>query len=283
MLPLLLAMDADTLLACGRASSRLLRLVRDREVWRHLLRKTDELTKEKLEELVEFGSSQIPEMMAEVLKEAARRMSRPGNDPVKMRVGYPKMMLSIQGWGSPGLYEVYADHLEELNQVATTVGSSFTILEVEHKANLRIPLWKQIAAHVERQGEVLVKLDLGYLNSYDLGIDGFGNVLLYLVKMSKWWRVKELQMTTNIDNSWATLASNASTGRIDFCRAHTLRGFENAKREDVRKVWEISSVMHTRVPMGTEWSVSSVGKVQTKKDPEANWQKLVEIAGLPES
>ena len=282
MLPLLLAMDADTVLACGRASSRLLRLVRDREVWRHLLRDTDDLTKEKLEELVGFGSSQIPEMMAEVLKETARRMSRLVNDPVKMRVGYLKMMLSIQGWGSPGVYAVYlyGDHLKKLLQVATAVGSSFTILEVEHKVGLRNPLLKQIAAHVKRQGKALDKLDFGYLNSHDMGIDGYGNVFLEMLQMSKWWRVKELEMTTN---NWATLASNASTGRIDFCRAHTLRGFENAKREDVRKVWEISSVMHTRVPMGTEWSVSSVGKVQTKKDPEANWQKLVEIAGLPES
>ena len=44
VLPLLLAMDANTLLACGRTSSQLLRLLRDREVWRHLLRETDELT-----------------------------------------------------------------------------------------------------------------------------------------------------------------------------------------------------------------------------------------------
>ena len=290
MLPLLLAMDADTVLACGRASSRLLRLVRDREVWRHLLRDTDDLTKEKLEELVGFGSSQIPEMMAEVLKETARRMSRLVNDPVKMRVGYLKMMLSIQGWGSPGVYAVYlyGDHLKKLLQVATAVGSSFTILEVEHKVGLRNPLLKQIAAHVKRQGKALDKLDFGYLDSHDMGIDGYGNVFLEMLQMSKWWRVKELEMTTN---NWATLASNASTGRIDFCRAHTLRGFENAKREDVRKVWEISSVMRifvegvfvfNGIPMGTEYDIRSVGKDQPE-DPEANWEKLVDVAGLADS
>ena len=146
MLPLLLAMDTDTLLACGRTSSRLLRLARDREVWRHLLRETDEFSKKKQEELVEFGSSKIPEMGAEVLKETASRMSRLSNDPLKMKNGYTKMMLSIQGWGSPGVYEVYDDHLEELIQVATTVGSLFTIVEVELKG--RIPLSKQIVAHV---------------------------------------------------------------------------------------------------------------------------------------
>ena len=277
MLPLLLAMDADTVLACGRASSRLLRLVRDREVWRHLLRDTDDLTKEKLEELVGFGSSQIPEMMAEVLKETARRMSRLVNDPVKMRVGYLKMMLSIQGWGSPGVYAVYlyGDHLKKLLQVATAVGSSFTILEVEHKVGLRNPLLKQIAAHVKRQGKALDKLDFGYLDSHDMGIDGYGNVFLEMLQMSKWWRVKELQMTTNIDNSWATLANNASTGRIDICHAPAPRGFKDAKRRDVRKVWEISSVMRIFV----QWEVISVGKDQPG-DPEANWHKLVELAGL---
>ena len=299
MLPLLLAMDADTLLACGRASSRLLRLVRDREVWRHLLTQTDELTNEKLEQLVEFGSSKIPEMMAEVLKETARRMSRPGNEPQKKRAGYVKMMLSIQGWGSLDVYELDGDHLEKLAQVATTVESSFTILEVEQQGNripegnTSIPLWKQIVAHVECQGETLDKLDLDCLYFHLLGIGGIDNIFLDLLKMSKWWRVKKLYMAHGASrgNSWATLASSASTGRIDFCHAYTPNGFEDAKREDVRKVWEITSEMRifvesvfvfNGVPMGAEYDIRSVGKDQAG-DPEANWQKLVEIAGLPES
>ena len=274
-------MDANTLLTCGKASSRLLRLVRDREVWRHLLRKTDELSKEKVEELVGFGSSQIPEMMAEVLKETARRMSRPGNEPQKIRAGYVKMMLSIQGWGSPDVYELDGDHLEKLAQVATTVESSFTILEVEQQGNripegnTSIPLWKQIVAHVECQGETLDKLDLDCLYFHLLGIGGIDNIFLDLLKMSKWWRVKLLQMTTNRDNSWVTLANNASTGRIDVCHAPTPRGFKDAKRKDVHKVWEISSVMRIFV----QWEVISVGKDQPG-DPEANWHKLVEIADL---
>ena len=51
VLPLLLAMDPDTMFNCGKASERLFNLVCDREVWRELLKKTVEFTKEKVEEL----------------------------------------------------------------------------------------------------------------------------------------------------------------------------------------------------------------------------------------
>ena len=82
VIPLLLAMDPDTLLNCGRASKRLFALVCDRVVWRHLLRKTDEFSKEKLYELAVFGKKGSPEMMPEVVKEAARRILFRYNLPV---------------------------------------------------------------------------------------------------------------------------------------------------------------------------------------------------------
>ena len=53
-MPILLAMDPDTILNCGRASPRLYSLVCSREVWRHLLTGV-EFTKERLEELLIFG------------------------------------------------------------------------------------------------------------------------------------------------------------------------------------------------------------------------------------
>ena len=75
VLPLLLAMDTDTLLNCGKASERLFNLVCDREVWRELLKKSVEFTKERVEELKGFkGSKGSPEMMPELVKEAARRI-----------------------------------------------------------------------------------------------------------------------------------------------------------------------------------------------------------------
>ena len=48
VLPLLHAMDADTLLNCGKASERLFKLVCDREVWRHLLKKAGVFNKDML-------------------------------------------------------------------------------------------------------------------------------------------------------------------------------------------------------------------------------------------
>ena len=120
--------------------------------------------------------------------------------------------------------------------------------------------------------------------NHDLGIDGIDNVFLYLVKMSKWWRVEELQMMCNRENSWASLASNATAGRIDTVHVYAPRWFEAAKREDVRNVWEISSMMRMIFPPGYGYEVErvEVGK-EIPGDPEANWQKLVQIAGLAES
>ena len=43
------------MLNCGQASKRLFDLVCDRVVWRHLLKKVDEFSKEKQEELLVFG------------------------------------------------------------------------------------------------------------------------------------------------------------------------------------------------------------------------------------
>ena len=50
ILPLLLA----SLFNCGMASPRLYRLIRDRKVWRYLLKEVD-ITKEQMEELRLFG------------------------------------------------------------------------------------------------------------------------------------------------------------------------------------------------------------------------------------
>ena len=75
VIPLLLAMDPDTLLNFGKTSTRFFNLVCDQEVWRQLLKKTAEFTKEKVEHLKAFkGSKGSEEMMPEMVKEAARRI-----------------------------------------------------------------------------------------------------------------------------------------------------------------------------------------------------------------
>ena len=75
VIPLLLAIDPDTLLNFGKTSTRFFNLVCDQEVWRQLLKKTAEFTKEKVEHLKAFkGSKGSEEMMPEMVKEAARRI-----------------------------------------------------------------------------------------------------------------------------------------------------------------------------------------------------------------
>ena len=81
ILPLLLAMDPESLLDCASAPPRLYRLIRDRKVWRYLLK---EVTKEQMEELRLFGrgdqwDSGSPEIIAEVVRKAAQRFSALGN------------------------------------------------------------------------------------------------------------------------------------------------------------------------------------------------------------
>ena len=56
VLPILIALDPDTLLSCGKANRRLHRLVCDREVWRSLLRGIESFTDARLQELVEFAN-----------------------------------------------------------------------------------------------------------------------------------------------------------------------------------------------------------------------------------
>ena len=147
IIPILLAMDpADpgSLLNCGRASPRLYRLVCDRVVWGHLLKRVD-FTKEQMDELVLFGRglfgiSGSPEMMAEVVKEAARRFSLLRSSEIfhlPLAIVAPrrhtevKMTIAIQSWGTPDTFQVDSIYLEELTKVAKAVGAKFTIWEIE--------------------------------------------------------------------------------------------------------------------------------------------------------
>ena len=130
-------MDPETLLNCGRTNRRLHRLVCDMEVWRSLLKGIGSFTKERLEELVKFGlgDQHSLEMKAEVLKEVAGRFKLiPGNQHLfcvydgEAWVSSYRVAVSIQGWGPPGTFEMGGvGHLEELNRVAQTVGSKFTV------------------------------------------------------------------------------------------------------------------------------------------------------------
>ena len=163
MLPLLLAMDSDTLINCGKASPRLLRLVCDREVWTWMLKGIDEFTNEKLEELLAvFGSRRSTEMMSEVVKEVASRHAIPDG----ALATWDEMVIKVaiqDGWETtPGVFLVMADHLKELTRLAKTVSATFAILEVDHGGIVHncIDIYKLVLAHVEQQGEGLECLNI---------------------------------------------------------------------------------------------------------------------------
>ena len=138
VVPLLLAMDPDTLLDFGKPSERFFNLVCDREVWRQLLKKTAEFTKEKVEQLKAFkGSKGSEEMMSEMVKEAARRIPfslkpmpvlefgiREEEDPSWLRgiKSQVKVTLTIEGRWSNDSFEVDCNGLEELFTLARTTG-----------------------------------------------------------------------------------------------------------------------------------------------------------------
>ena len=130
VLPLLMAMDSDTLLQVGKMSARLYCLVLDRHVWRHLL-KGVELDKEQVEVLAVFGRGLFgiqgsPEMRSDILKEAAERSI--------LLTGEVKVIIEIQSLVNAGDFEVFEvdiRYLEELVSIAESVGARFTIKDVE--------------------------------------------------------------------------------------------------------------------------------------------------------
>ena len=125
-----MAMDSDTLLQVGKMSARLYCLVLDRHVWRHLL-KGVELDKEQVELLVVFGRGLFgiqgsPEMMSDILKEAAERFT--------FLTGEVKVIIEIQSLVNAGDFEVFEvdiRYLEELVSIAESVGARFNIKDVE--------------------------------------------------------------------------------------------------------------------------------------------------------
>ena len=77
-----------------------------------------------------FGIDRTPQMVPEILKEAAQRLDfrRPDYWRVKVTIAIQKT------WGAPQTFEVDGSHLEELTKVAAAVGASFAIAEVQASA-----------------------------------------------------------------------------------------------------------------------------------------------------
>ena len=264
MLPIFLLLDPDSLLAVGGCSTRLFRLVCDKEVWRHLIRRIPEFNLERLKDLGDFGarSDTRQDMIAEVLK---KRASQLANRLCSERVGCRRYQLTLSIKNFPGAYKLYSCMFEKFTKVVEVMGSStqarrrslpegfletppsfgaveaigsspFNILELLSKNTGNCPLgW--IAAHVKSQEEPLVKLRIGVM---PLHMEGEDQDFSSLVKRSQRWEVGNL--ICECASNWAPVARFASTGNIACLEFRTdVGGLEKVNKEDARKIWEISA------------------------------------------
>ena len=323
MLPILLLLDPNSLLALGKCSKRLHRLVCDHEVWRHLVRRILEFNLEMLKDLGDFAaeSDTRQDMTAEVLKQKASHLT---NGSVQLACRNYQLTLRIKNF--PDTYKLWCCQFEKFIEVVEAMGSStltprerallipdgdlelvkvmgsspFNILEILSENVFHCPLgW--IATHVERQEELLVKLRIGIMpflsedQSADENLDFFT-----ILKKSQRWEVGSL--ICRHGSNWAPVARFASTGsivRLDF-DTH-IGGLKEVKKEDARKIWEISGGIRVKNSESIQyfgrleenffldqgvWSLVNGYKRREPPegfDPEVNWQRLVTFAGWEES
>ena len=196
--PLLHAMDSESLLNCRRASPRLYRLVCDQQVWRQLLTGI-EISSDRLEELLLFGKGpfeingqkwdggSVPELMPEVVKEAARRFAnqlRTATEWDRTRVS-----VAIQGWGTEDTFEMDGNLLEGLGRVAEKVGAKFKIV-VWNGGNFVfmafMDTFKMISSHIAQQEEKVLSLKFNQVDAVFVGL------LFPLMRASKEWSILNL-------------------------------------------------------------------------------------------
>ena len=304
VIPLLLSMDSDTLLDCGRASLRLYRLVSHRQVWRSLLKNVSEFSEEKVGELVVFvkeggpcmrpetvkGS---PEMLQEVLKEAARRIkfcdqrdqrdrrqsckhpSHQGTEEGIIQL--VKITVTVQGWGCE-TFEVDGTRLEELTELAEALGEKFTMVEVQDYNSMKynIDTFKKIATHMEKQEEKLVRLETP--NVHLTSLREIAEIFLVLQERCIEWKVTICTMGSIPDDDpdyeehWACFDQICTkNGHISILFFYKSQG--TARLESVRKAWEISGMMNI---LSDDLHLVTLRGGRDADDLEAEWQQVVE-------
>jgi len=263
VLPILLKLDPDSLLNCGRASSRLYRLVTDWEVWAHLLNGVPEFSDERLDQLVQFkgeGSSRFgivckPEMMMAVAGEAATRCQENTGDA---EGDFLKLSLSLDDWDAPHTFEMTGDkYRQEFARVTAVVEAKFTIKRLEFGGlpkpipPTKMETLRMLAAQVdqqERKSLSMVKM---------VGLDANQpleavELLLKLIQASKEWVIKKVAVTVIHELAplgspglskmiFAELGKCSATGHVGEVRlVHGIEEDQWLIKEDVRAVWEIS-------------------------------------------
>ena len=277
----MVTMDPQTLLNCGRASPRLYRLLCDRVVWRHLLKGVD-FTKEMMEKLRVlgqeglFGFSGSPEMMAEVVREAAQRF------PV---LGNIKITIAIQSWGEPETFEVDGNKLKELTRVADAVGAKFVIkrLKESESGDLKTdqlifqPFSTLIDAHIAQQEEGLLdKLELNKVSLPGGWLD-CRKFFFDLQKASREWSVQELIVYKRMD--FATLARySGSLHTVNTLHFRAHYKLEARWQDDVKRVWRKSNKFVFRIISGPISDTADVEFLGGKSEGgDAEWQRILQL------
>ena len=238
----------------------------------------------RMDKLVKFLEERGSlEMKTEVLREVAKRFDGPGA-LMEMRFGRAgafKVTVSIEGWGegeAPSTFEIGDGHLSSLHRVAQAVGAQFTIKEVKTFAHLisiesSIETFKLIDKLVNQQNEGLDRLEVKRVTMYSNCQD----IFFSLVRASKEWVVEEMYTNTFVDCNWTELARSAATGHIGTLKVFRGRmqeeGREEARKEDIKAVWEISEKLKkVSNPFSYVGIVSEIGGGRGE-DPKITWEE----------
>ena len=206
-------------------------MVCDQEVWRQLLKKTAEFTKEKVEHLKAFkGSKGSEEIMPEMVKEAARRIPFSLKPMPVLVVVYPrwfrgiknqvKVTLTIEGGWSNDSFEVDCNGLEELSTLARTTGVKLILVEAmeassaEYFRNISVA-WRVVVAHMEQQEVKLEKLKVISVAATHRHVEQPQEWLIFpLLKLSKRWEIESLVLPRDLDDQfwWTSLADIPTSG-----------------------------------------------------------------------
>lgn len=296
VVPLLLAMDPDTLLNFGKTSQRFFNLVCDREVWRQLLKKTAEFTKEKVEQLKAFkGSKGSEEMMPEMVKEAARRIPFSLKPMPLLAVVYPswlrgiksqvKVTLTIEGGWSNDSFEVDCNGLEELSTLARTTGVKLILVEAieassaEYFRNISVA-WSVVVAHMEQQEVMLKQVKFKKVDAWVQSQDELTQIILPLLRLSNRWEIERFNLDEDLDDLfWTELAKvPTSSGHIGSILCYSTPMTVHKKHlNTLRNLWQICRSIRTyeRTNYGGRSRDFLGGKVYIL-DPEAEWQRVLD-------
>ena len=283
VLPILLNLDPDDLLNCGRASPRLYRLVSDWEVWAHLLKRVTQFSNERVEQLINFreessrfGIVPRPKMIMEMVKEVALRCQEEAlaeEGPLGRGL---RVTLALDNEEAAHTYEMTGyNYRREFNRVATMVEfTMFTILKVhtsgwEHDMNTLRTL-RMLAAQVERQdSRSLCKLEVKELI---LVYSEPLKLLLELIKVTKEWKIESVLVIHDIatnNEGFTDLAKWSARGHVGtlVLSSHFFYGRPRLIKEDVKAIWEISEKIRVegrRVGGGRD------------KDSNVTWEEVIE-------